>query len=423
MVSSTADDVLRRERELRVADWSDDRLVAEVAHRVRIPRRDPADSFVLHAPLEVMARAALLPHVGPAHHEQARRRFVSLLVHYEAWEPIEVPDPAPLADDPAASTARLLAALAAGELEDVDRAAAALADAVPAATLSRLLADALLPSLAAAGHAPILLYHLPRLAGRERVPGALLRPLVREVARHPSWRIEWLEEDRHRPAGTADALAAALVDAPRLDLPDGGFVFPVMHQVDASGDAARVGATATGVPPTEAAPVLLRHAARAMIVADEVHMPYGWSHALTMSQGAVGLAPVASDPQRAVDVATTFVLGFLAAEAAAPVPSQVELAAPGGSFSEVRAGGRAAAAGWVLGASAGEVAEAFAEIVDLAATAHDAHLVKYVLAVRDARRADPAATSLYVAAAGALLAFWEAVGDAHDPLTEVPTVS
>ncbi len=50
---------------LSIDDLSDAELVAAVAAVVRTPRADPADSFVLHAPLELAARTALLPRVSP----------------------------------------------------------------------------------------------------------------------------------------------------------------------------------------------------------------------------------------------------------------------------------------------------------------------------------------------------------------------
>ncbi|MGI9599160.1 MAG: hypothetical protein ACR2QK_23555, partial [Acidimicrobiales bacterium] len=53
-----------------------------------------------------------------------------------------------------------------------------------------------------------------------------------------------------------------------------------------------------------------------------------------------------------------------------------------------------------------------------AATSHDAHVVKYILACLDAADDDPAATPLYHAAARRLLDIWaEAGGDPSDPLS------
>ena len=57
-----------------IDDLSDAELIAAVASVVRNPRADPADSFVLHAPLELVARAALLPRVAPGERSKARGR-------------------------------------------------------------------------------------------------------------------------------------------------------------------------------------------------------------------------------------------------------------------------------------------------------------------------------------------------------------
>ena len=53
------------------------RLVVGVAEQIGVPRAAVADgkaSFVLHAPLELMARAALLPYVAPAARDATRAR-------------------------------------------------------------------------------------------------------------------------------------------------------------------------------------------------------------------------------------------------------------------------------------------------------------------------------------------------------------
>ena len=54
-----------------LASLSDAELCEGVAGLLAVPRRAPADSFVLHAPLELLARTALLPLVHPASRERA----------------------------------------------------------------------------------------------------------------------------------------------------------------------------------------------------------------------------------------------------------------------------------------------------------------------------------------------------------------
>jgi hypothetical protein len=141
---------------------SDGELIERSAARLAVPRRDPADSFVLHAPLELMARAALLRLVEPAARDAARRRIAWLVETYEEAAPAEVPQASPNGDR---AVPALTDAIAAGDLEAVDRATTALAAATTAPELVGRLADVVLPRLGAAAHGAIFLYHLPRLPG------------------------------------------------------------------------------------------------------------------------------------------------------------------------------------------------------------------------------------------------------------------
>jgi hypothetical protein len=400
----------RRYRDLGADGWSDTELVGYVADRVRIPRADPADSFVLHAPLEVLARSALLPRVAPGGKQAARLRLLTLLDEFESWEEADLP--APIADsrpDAGGAARGLAAALAAGDLEAADTEAARVAHAAAPGELAHLIGAAVLPNLAAAAHAPIFLYQLPRVAPRGDATPELLRPLARELARYPGLGIQWVH-DRPATGGSPAELARALADVPALGVPGSTFIFPLMHQVDDTGVARDLLAVpGAGVTPTAAAQVLLRTAARAMLLSDPDHAPYGWTHCLTMPQAALGVAAHGVDPQLAVDVAGTFVVGFLAALASEPVPATVELPEPGGDFAVALAAGRTEAAGWVLHAPAEAVGPTWTEIVTRACAHRDAHLVKYSLACIDAAHADPGAARLFQAGAASLLAYWEAL--------------
>jgi hypothetical protein len=402
------DRAARRAHELGADAWSDTTLVAYVADRVRVPRAEPADSFVLHAPLELLARCALLPWIAPAGKHAARLRLLTLLDEFESWDEARLPTPSVDARADAGGAARgLVAALAAGDLEGADTEAARVAHAAAPEELARLIGAAVLPNLAAAAHAPIFLYQLPRVAPRGEATPELLRPLARELARYPGLAIEWVQ-DRPTSGGSPAELERALAEVPTMGVPGSTFIFPLMHQVDSAGVARDLLAVpGAGVTPAAAAQVLLRTAARAMLVADPDHAPYGWSHCLTMPQAALGLAAHGVDAQLAVDVAGTFVVGFLAALATEPVPATVELPAPAGSFADALRAGRDAAAGWVLHAPTEAVAPTWTEIVTRVGAHRDAHLVKYTLACIDAAHADPGAGRLFQAGAASLLAFWE----------------
>lgn len=404
------DRAARRFHDLGADAWPDATLVAYVADRVRVPRADPADSFVLHAPLELLARTALLPWVAPAGKRAAQLRLLTLLDEFESWTEAELPAPAPDARPDAPAAARgLAAALVAGDLEAADVEAARVAHAAPPAELASLLGSTVLPNLAAAAHAPIFLYHLPRVAPRGEATPELLRPLARELARHPGLGIEWVH-DRPAHGGSPAALEEAVSAVPALGVPASTFIFPLMHQVDSTGVARDLLAVpAAGVAPAAATRVLLRAAARAMLSAAPDHAPYGWSHCLTMPQAALGIATASGvDPQLAVDVAGTFVVGFLAALATEPLPTAVDLPDPGGTFAAAVAAGRAEAAGWMLHAPAAALPVARTELITRVAAHRDAHLVKYTLACLDASHVDPGAGRLFLAGAASLLAFWEA---------------
>ena len=79
-------DLVARWAALGLGDLADAELVSLAARHLGVPRRDPADSFVLHAPLELMARAALLRHVDPAARERARQRLVWVAASFDRGE-------------------------------------------------------------------------------------------------------------------------------------------------------------------------------------------------------------------------------------------------------------------------------------------------------------------------------------------------
>lgn len=411
--------VHRTYRELGGETASDADLVRRVSRRVEVPRDDHADSFILHAPLEVLARAALLPWAEPDARPVARLRLAALVARYEAQAPY-VPAPDPTGDG--SPTADLAGALSAGDLEAADLAAQAVAAAVAPADLAGVLGDAVLPSLAAAGHAPIFLYLLPRVAPRAEASTAMLRPLVRELARFPHLQLEWIR-DRPSTGGSPAALDAALRTLPALGVPGSTFISPLMHQVDRDVAPTRLGPALAGVTPAAARTVLLRAAARAMVLGPAQHAPYGWSHALTMTQAAVAIAPRLADPSLGVAVAATYLTGFLAALATESIPGTVELDSPGGTFADALELGMRPSAGRAWHAGRAEFDEIRTEIVSRVVVRHDAHLIKYTLACLDAMAADPEAGNLYLAAAATLLAFWTGPGpdgfESDDPLREV----
>ena len=153
-------------------------LVAEVIARPKVAQ---ADSFVLHAPLELLARTALLPLVEPPARELARQRIVWLGATYAAAGEEVGRTCGRSYNDPETAVDHLASALWAGDLDEADDAASWVAATVSPVDLSRALAEAVLPRLSAAGHGSIFLYLLPRIAPRSATAAGMVRGLVRRT--------------------------------------------------------------------------------------------------------------------------------------------------------------------------------------------------------------------------------------------------
>ena len=381
-------------------------LIAEVGELIAVPKEAPADSFVLHAPLELLARAGLLPFVRPSERPAALERVRGLAAEYaSAGDPVEPPadvDVASIED----CAARLVGAIDAGDLDDVDRLARWLGERATATELRHLLAQPVASSLAAAAHASILLDLLPRVALGAGVPVTIVRGPARELARHPDWRIRWFE-DPDFVATPPTTLTDALLDVPMVGLPGSNFIFPIMSQAEESGIAAKL---LTGLIDGDAAAAgrdLARVAALSMLLESGDHSAYGWSHCLTMPQSVIALAGHGSEPRTAIAVAATHVVGFRAALGQRSLNGGFDPAPPSTSnLGEAIATGQSEAAAVVWHAPDDVLDEIVTDLATRAARHHDAHLVKYTLACFDAAGADPANRRLYLSAAASLSAWW-----------------
>lgn len=393
-VSEIAVEDLRDEYERRgIGAWSDIELAAAVADVLRVPRRDPASSFVLHSALELQARLGLLPMVAAADRELARLHILAIAAQYEAFGPpmddVESGPDLPIGVDP---MAWLTDSLAAGDLVEIDRAAAAVAATSTPRTLPAALVDSLASPTAAAAHAPIFLYHYARVSPRRELTPEMLRPLARELGRNPDWRIRWVDDHTPSSSASPSMLEETLMGLPVLGVPGTTFIHPLMMQVDQNAAVTEALSGATGTFSAAAAQSVMRVAARSMLAEPPNHAPYGWTHCLTMPQAVLALAPLSASPDRLLAIAATHVAGFRSALGTGPLPAETPL--PETRIDQTR-------------------------LFSDAATSHDAHVVKYIRACVDAAATDPKAEPLYLAAAKRLLDVWQDLGgDPTDPLNE-----
>lgn len=368
-------------------------LAESVATILTAPRAEPPDSFILHAPLELLARAALLPHVSPDRREAAKGRMRAIAEQFEAFAD---PAPIPVFDGTTAASAErcLRDALRDGDLEAAASAGQHLGRTLDAEALTAAVGDLLTPSLAAAAHGPIFLHHLPRALPRSPIAGAMFGTLAREVARNPDWALRWQERDL---AGSGD-LVQALAHTEVLGAPGSNFIQPLMAQAEGSGLAAEVvgGAVGPSTDPVEAERSILRVATASMLLDDPAQAPYGWSHCLTIPQGILSTLRTSHDPARTLALAATHVVGFRTGLGSAPLAT---LTGPAGAIDQN---------GLVPGVER-PAAERLQAMVDHAATHEDAHLVKYVVSCMDASRRDPGGAHQHLAAAAHLSDWWHAV--------------
>jgi hypothetical protein len=402
------DDVAAAYRARRLDALSDEQLFSLAASVVSVPKREPANSFILHAPLELLARRALLHYVAPDRRAAVRQQIVRVAALYQrAAEPVEPSADASFAS-PAAARAALADAAAAKDLDAVDNAAVWLGrDATTDDVLA--LAGTTVDSLAAAGHANIYFLLLVRTAWASRAALALLRPLAREIARYPELRIEWLDDVSVPGVSGPDAgtqLADALAATPRLGLPGTDFVFPTVHQVDAGGQARAIVQPNLPADLDRAGRAIQRIAAQSMLQDDPTFAPYGWTHCLTLSQAAIGVRHRLADPVRAAAIAATYVVAFRAAEGAHTIDAGFEPPRPGGAAFAALDAEPLVAAGAVFHASDEDLDAIVPELAARGGSHDDAHVAKYTLACFDAAASDPPARRLYFAAAAYLGAWW-----------------
>jgi hypothetical protein len=387
-----------------LAAASDAILIQAVTASIAPPKAQIRSSFVLHAPLELLGRAWLLPRVPPRSRENARRRIAEIAARYAAAGPeIETePRAYPTTD---AALSELSRALPAGDAEAADNALLFLAPRFAIERFRATLAEPILPLLGAAGHAPVLLMLLQGAAGRFPGCSVLLRSPLRALALEANRRLTWMDGSRCPDGAFSAALFDCLEAPPRVETPSNS-IAPMLLAIERDGYAARILAAATNeVAAPAATRILLRVAALSMLLDDPTHAPYGWSHCFTLPQAILSLADVASDVTRVIRIAATYSLGFRATLGRVRLKYPFSPPRRIGSMPPQREPSEVAAA--VFNAGADQRRSIRAQLVERAAIHADAHLVKYTVACLTAADSDPQESALYLAAAAYLGAWWE----------------
>ena len=292
VLSIDPDDVPRTTTALGFADMSDANLFDLAARVVAQPKRDAADSFVLHAPLELAARRLLLPLVAPRYRRAVRQRILTVAAAYErAGEPADSPS---LTNFDSFEAARTELRKRSGSATS-SRSTPRRPGSSEAATFDQImtLAGPTLDLLGAAGHASIVFFLTSRLADTSRSSLRLLRPTLRELAREADLRLDWIHRSTP-PKGDEQQFATALAKTPRLGIPGSDFIYPIVHQVDRSGVARELIESTLPSDARRAERAILRVAARSMLQDDSAFAPYGWTHCLTLPQAVLHIRGLAS---------------------------------------------------------------------------------------------------------------------------------
>jgi hypothetical protein len=348
-----------------------------------------------------------------------------------------MPEPSSYASPSIASAARdLRESFDEGHVERADAIAGWLSRAADASTLRRYLAPLFVTRLSSAGHSPILLHLMGRIAVEGEAPAqCLLRNVARGLASNPAQRWHWIPtreesaatraEDPSR-SSVGEEVSDALRRIPLVRNEPTGGIFGLVEAAEKTGDLERhLGFLRTrdlgdATRADDAYRAICRTAARAMLLEPARHAKYGWTHCLTLPQAAWANAAFHADPGYAVCAAASFVGAFRSALATTDwAPARVHAPAPAeSSLARAVRSSPEDAISAALHTPRDGVDDAFTELASSACVRVDAHLVKYTLASWDCASRDPLESRLYLAAAARLLSLWmEDDPDARLPIS------
>jgi hypothetical protein len=401
---------------------SDANLCQQVAAIVSKPPAKGGGSFILHAPLELLARYGLLPLVDPKERSLARLQMVASAATYETTT---TAGPAPKKITPFANPsdaqAEFARAFQQGSADGIEAIMLQFAAQFGTARLVQLLTPLALPTLTGASHSHIGLWLLLRHARASDVGDAdLLRVAARSLSRDPKSQlrsfsgmvIEGSEPLKQTPEEVEKEILDKLAAPPRKAAGLGG-----MQALFTAGEATGNTDTLftdfirhdlTNEQIDAAFRAVLRVCAHSMLQHSTQHAKFGWSHCLTLPQAACGLSSLNINRKLALASTLVWITSYRSVLSNRDLdfqwsPKKLEGSA---SVSETLQTSPSAAASRVWYADPVELPLIKQTLATQASIRTDQHLIKYTRACFDMVSFDPEYEHLYLAAAAHLCGLW-----------------
>lgn len=401
---------------------SDANLCQQAAAIISNPPVKGGSSFTLHAPLELMARAGLLPLVEPRQRSLARLQLVASAAQFETGTTPAAP-PAKITPfpDPQSAKSEFLGAFKKGDAGGLEAIVLQYASQFGTASLVHLLTPLALPTMTGASHSHIGLWLLLRHARTSDIADAtLLRAAARSLAGGAGNQLKsfsGMQIDGTQPLAQPAAEVEREILAKLANPPKGKSGGTGMHGLISAGEA-------TGNPDalfgdfirrdlTEAQidaafRAVLRACAHSMLQHNTTHAKFGWSHCLTLPQAACGLSSLNMQRKLGLAAALVWILAYRStlSDRALDFEWAPEKLSGSASLTEALATSPTTAASRVWHADAAELSAIKQTLATEASIRGDQHLIKYTRATLDMISFDPQHEQLYLAAAAHLCSVW-----------------
>lgn len=401
---------------------SDANLCQQVAAIFASPPAKGFSSFSLHAPLELMARAGLMPLVDPRQRALARLQLVASAAKFETeTTPVAPPPKIKAFPDPQTAQGEFLGAFKKGDAGGLEAIVLQYASQFGTASLVHLLTPLALPTMTGASHSHIGLWLLLRHARTSDIADAsLLRAAARALAggagsqlkSFGGMHIEGTERLAQAPADVEREVLDKLANPPKGKLGGTG-MFGLISGGEATGNADTlfgdfIRHDLTDEQIDAAFRAVLRACAHNMLQHDPTHAKFGWSHCLTLPQAACGLSSLNMQRKLALAASLVWIIAYRStlSDRALDFGWQPEKLQGSVSLAEALATSPNAAASRVWYADPAELAAIKQTLATEAAIRGDQHLVKYTRAALDMVSFDPTHEQLYLAAAAHLCGVW-----------------